>query len=139
LLFGDLLALARRSWVDQMASRLALAGHGNYRRSDAAVMRLLSRGPVPVGRLGSVLGVTRQASRKLAEALSQRGYAVIERDVDDSRKLNVVLTPAGEAYAKAVVAVIGALNRELEGRLHPDQLAAAETALRTVIADGTPA
>jgi Mn-dependent DtxR family transcriptional regulator len=74
-LFGGLLALARLSWVRQMASRLAQLGYQDYRRSDAVALRLLRRGPVPVGRLGAELGVTRQAARKMAEGLEHRDYA----------------------------------------------------------------
>lgn len=36
--FGDLLALARQSWVAEMARGLAAMGYGDYHRSDAAVM-----------------------------------------------------------------------------------------------------
>ena len=50
--FGDLLALARQSWVAQMARDVAAQGYPDYRRTDAAVLRLLHRGPVSVGRLG---------------------------------------------------------------------------------------
>jgi DNA-binding MarR family transcriptional regulator len=116
-----------------MARRLEELGYPDYRRSDAAVMRLLRRGPTPVGRLGAVLGVSRQAARKVDDGLAQRGYAGTERDETDSRKLNVVLSPRGEDYARAVVEVIGALNSELADRLHPAQLAAAEEVLRAVI------
>ena len=52
-LFGDLLALARLSRVRHMADRLGRLGYADYRRSDAAALRLLLRGPVPVGRLGA--------------------------------------------------------------------------------------
>jgi DNA-binding MarR family transcriptional regulator len=77
-LFGDLLALARQGWVSHMA--LCLEGHGytDYRRSDAGVLRLLSRDPVTVGMLGAALGITRQAARKLANGLERRGYARTE-------------------------------------------------------------
>jgi DNA-binding MarR family transcriptional regulator len=132
-LFGDLLALARLSWVRQMASRLAQLGYPDYRRSDAAALRLLRRGPVPVGRLGAELGVTRQAARKVAEGLEQRDYARTERDANDSRVLNVVLTAAGTAYAQAITDVIHAFNREFCQRVNPAQLAAAESVLRAVI------
>jgi DNA-binding MarR family transcriptional regulator len=132
-LFGDLLALARLSWVRQMASRLAELGYQDYRRSDAAALRLLRRGPVPVGRLGAELGVTRQAARKVAEGLEHRDYARTERDAHDSRVLNVVLTEAGIAYARAVTEVIYALNREFSRRIDPAQLAAADSVLRAVI------
>jgi DNA-binding MarR family transcriptional regulator len=132
-LFGDLLALARLSWVRQTASRLAQLGYPDYRRSDAAALRLLRRGPVPVGRLGGELGVTRQAARKVAEGLEQRDYARTERDAHDSRVLNVVLTAAGTAYAQAITDVIYALNREFCQRVDPAQLAAADSVLRAVI------
>ena len=36
---------------------------------------MLWQGPLPVGRLGAGLGVTRQAARKVADGLEQRGYA----------------------------------------------------------------
>jgi len=133
-LFGDLLALARLSWVRQMASRLAQLGYPDYRRSDAAALRLLRRGPVPVGRLGAELGVTRQAARKVAEGLENREYARTERDAHDSRVVNVVLTATGTAYAQAITEVIHTLNREFCQRVDPAQLAAADSVLRAVIA-----
>jgi DNA-binding MarR family transcriptional regulator len=134
-LFGDLLALARLSWVRDMASRLDQLGYPDYRRTDAAALRLLLRGPVPVGRLGAVLGVTRQAARKVADGLGQRAYARTERDARDSRKLNIVLTARGEQYARAVVEVIMALNTELSDRVDPAQLIAADAVLRASITD----
>jgi DNA-binding MarR family transcriptional regulator len=119
-----------------MASRLARLGYDDYRRSDAAAVRLLRRrGPVPVGQLGTALGVTRQAARKAADALQQRGFATTRRDPHDSRQLNVALTPAGQDYARAVIAVIDELNREVARRVEPAQLAAADAVLRAVLFD----
>jgi len=134
--FGDLLGLARQSWLGQMAARLAQRGYADYRRSDAAAIRLLlRRGPVPVGQLGTGLGVTRQAGRKVADGLQQRGYATTGRDPHDSRQLNVALTPAGRDYAHAVIAVIEELNTEVGQRTDPAQLAAADAVLRAVLFD----
>ena len=133
--FGDLLALARQSWVGQMTSRLERLGYAGYRRSDAAAMRMLWQDPLPVGRLGAGLGVTRQAARKVADGLEQRGYATTERDSRDTRQLNVTLTPAGRDYARAIIAVIAELNREVAGRVSPAQLAAADTVLRAALFD----
>jgi len=132
---GDLLALARQSWLGEMASRLAGLGYPGYRRSDTAATRLLRRGPVPVGQLGAVLGVTRQAARKVADGLQQRGYATTRRDLRDSRQLNVTLTPAGQHYAQAVTAVIEELNYEVCQRADPAGLAAADTVLRAALFD----
>lgn len=133
--FGDLLALARQSWVGQMAAGLVAAGYPDYRGSDAAAVRLLLRGPLPVGRLGDALGVTRQAARKVVTGLEQREFAAVQQDKRDSRQRNVALTPEGEAYAEAVSAVIDKLNRDLARRVDADQLAAADVVLRAVLVD----
>jgi DNA-binding MarR family transcriptional regulator len=130
---GDMLAMARQAWVEQMERRLGERGYGDYRRTDAAVARLLLRAPVPVGRLGAPLGVTRQAARKVAEGLRQRGYATLERDERDGRQYKVVLTPDGARYAGAVLAVIGELNRDVGSQVTEDQLAGADAVLRVVI------
>jgi DNA-binding MarR family transcriptional regulator len=133
--FGDLVALARKSWLDEVTSRLERLGFAGFRRGDTAVMRVLSLGPLPVGRLGSGLGVTRQAARKIADALEQRGYATTERDSRDTRQLNVSLTPAGRDYARAVIAITEELNGEVARRVSPAQLAAADAVLRAGLFD----
>ena len=133
--FGDLVALVRWSWLGQMTSRLERLGYAGYRRGDAAVLRMLLPDPLPVGRLGAGLGVTRQAARKVADALEQRGYATTERDSRDTRQLNVTLTQLGRDYARAVTAVVEELNREVAGRVSPDQLTAADTVLRAALFD----
>jgi DNA-binding MarR family transcriptional regulator len=133
--FGDMVALARQSWLGQMTSRLERLGYAGYRRGDSAVMAMLSRDTLPVGRLGAALGVTRQAARKIADALEQRGYATTERDSRDSRQLNVTLTQLGRDYAVAVAAIVEELNREVAGRVSPDQLAVADSVLRAALFD----
>jgi DNA-binding MarR family transcriptional regulator len=133
--FGDLLALTRQSWLGQMTSRLERLGYADYRRTDAAALRMLWRGPLPVGRLGPGLGVTRQAARKVADGLEQRGYATTGRDSRDTRQLNVTLTQLGRDYAIAVIGVIEQLNREIVGRVSPAQLAAADAVLRAALFD----
>jgi DNA-binding MarR family transcriptional regulator len=133
MLFGDLLALARRSWIRQMAEGLDRLGYDDYRPSDAAVFRRLRRGPTPVGRLVDVVGVSRQAARKIVEGLEQRRFVTTERDTTDARRLMVSLTPAGAAYARAVVEVIDTLNREVTGQVTGADLAAARRVLLEVI------
>ena len=130
-----MLALARQSWLGEMTSRLEALGYPDYRRTDAAAMRLLMRGPAPVGRIGVVLGVTRQAARKAIDGLEQRGYATATRDLDDARQLNIALTPVGRDYAQAITAVVAELNREVSRRTDPAQLAAADAVLRAALFD----
>ncbi len=132
---GDMLALARQSWLSQMASRLAGLGYPDYRRSDAAAVRLLQRWPASIGQLGTLLGVTRQAGRKVADGLQQRGFATTSRDPLDSRQINVSLTPAGQQYASAIASVIEELNREVAGRVDQRDLAAADRVLRAALFD----
>lgn len=133
--FGDLLALARQSWLRQMTAGLDAAGYPDYRRSDAAAVRRLRAGPLSVGSLGDALGVSRQAARKVAAGLEQRGFATVERDAADARQLNVALTEAGRAYGRAITTVIDRLNRRLAGRVTPGQLAAADAVLRASLDD----
>jgi len=91
----------------------------DYRTSDAGAVRLLLRGPTPVGQIGAVLGTTRQAARKVARGLEERGYATTCQDPDDGRKVNVRPTARGRAYAEAIVTVIDALNRTLASKVDP--------------------
>jgi DNA-binding MarR family transcriptional regulator len=134
--FGDLLALARQSWITQMAHELEALGYGDYRRSDAAAIRQLQRTPLSIGRLGTGLGVTRQAARKVVDGLERRGFATLARDREDGRQTKVSLTTEGEDYAKAVTMVIDRLNRDLAQRVDPSDLGAADRVLRAVLVDG---
>ncbi len=135
-LLGDLLALARLAWIGQMAEGLRRRGFDDYRRSDALVFRALRRGPLPVGRLGALLGTTRQAGRKVVDGLEQRGYATTGQDATDARRTNVTLTPPGERYAAAVVEVIDELHRRLGSQVTDQEMASARTVLRAVVAEG---
>jgi DNA-binding MarR family transcriptional regulator len=131
--FGDLLALARRAWTLRMARELSERGYPGYHITDAATVRTLLAGPAPVGAFASVLGVTRQAARKVARRLEQRGYATAERNAADGRSVNIALTHSGIAYAEAVIEVIGQLNREIAEAVTPDQLVAADAVLRAAL------
>ncbi len=88
-----------------------------------------------IGQLGAALGITRQAARKLTDGLERRGYVRIDQDGLDSRRRNIHLTPEGEAYARAVVDVIHALNHELAERVEQGQLLAADAVLRAALDD----
>jgi DNA-binding MarR family transcriptional regulator len=84
--FGNLLARARRSWIEQIAERMQEAGFPGYRRTDAAILGILLHGPLAIGQLGEALGVSRQAARQLADGLVERGYASFGTDDADARR-----------------------------------------------------
>jgi DNA-binding MarR family transcriptional regulator len=130
--FGDLLALARRSWIRQVRARMEEAGFAGYRQTDAWMLRLLVRHPCAIGQLGEAMGVTRQAARQLADGLVERGYASFGTDPQDARRTLVVLTPSGESYARAVWQAQDALNNALSDRVSAADLAAADEVLRAV-------
>jgi DNA-binding MarR family transcriptional regulator len=88
-----------------------------------------------IGRFGTALGITRQAARKVADGLERRGFVTLARDEIDTRQVNVILTPDGEAYANAVRSVIEKLNRAVTGKVRPADLAVADAVLRAVLAD----
>jgi DNA-binding MarR family transcriptional regulator len=130
--FGDLLALARRSWVRQITHALEQAGYAGYRLSDAWLLRLLTDQPLPVGRLGEAMGVTRQAARKLAGGLAERGYAALTADPADGRRTLVTLTEAGQVYARVVADAQHVMNTAIADRVRPADLAIADSVLRAV-------
>ncbi len=132
-LFGDLLALARRSWIRQMASALRERGYEDYRPSDAAIVRILLSRSVAVGQLDQALGASRQAARKVVTGLERRDYVTTGSDPLDGRRLIISLTPRGDAYARAVVEVIHTLNRRLAEQVAHDDLASARHVLHAAI------
>jgi DNA-binding MarR family transcriptional regulator len=134
--FGSLLALARGSWIEQVAERMQRAGFPGYRRSDAGILGLLLQRPLAIGQLGEALGVSRQAARQLADGLAERGYAGFRTDEADSRRTLVVLTPSGTAYGRAIWMAQDALNEMVRDRVSEADLAAADAVLRAVFPDG---
>jgi DNA-binding MarR family transcriptional regulator len=133
--FGNLLALARQSWVEQIRERMQEAGFPGYRRADARTLALLLHRQLPIGQLGEALGISRQAARQLADGLVERGYAGFGADQTDSRRTLVVLTASGKAYGRAIWAAQDALNEMVRNRVSEADLAAADTVLRAVFPD----
>jgi DNA-binding MarR family transcriptional regulator len=134
--FGNLLARARQSWIEQVRDRMQEAGFPGYRRSDAAALGSLLRRPLAIGQLGEELGMTRQAARQLADGLVERGYASFGTDDADARRTLVVLTPRGAAYGRAIWVAQDDLNELVRSRVTEADLAAADAVLRAVFPDG---
>jgi DNA-binding MarR family transcriptional regulator len=130
--FGNLLALARQSWIEQVRERMQEAGFPGYRRSDATVFGRLLQRPLAIGQLGEALSITRQAARQLADGLVERGYASFGTDDADARRTIVVLTPRGEAYGRAIWMAQDALNAIVRSRVDEADLVAADAVLRAV-------
>lgn len=130
--FGDLLALARRSWVRRLSSRATSDGFADYRRSDTVLLRILAREAQPIGRIGDALGISRQGARKLADGLVARGYAELGGDPSDARRTLVRLTDRGVAYHHTLAEASRSLDEEMR-RLPFSDLVAADAVLRAVL------
>ncbi|MGH9021429.1 MAG: MarR family winged helix-turn-helix transcriptional regulator [Acidimicrobiales bacterium] len=132
VLFGDRLAVARRTWVAAMGDGLAQRGYRDYRRSDAFVARRLVAGPLAVGGLAGPLGTTRQGARKMVAGLEERGLARTTRDPDDGRRVLVTLTASGKRYARAVASTIDELHATVARDVPAGELASAGRVLLRV-------
>jgi DNA-binding MarR family transcriptional regulator len=130
--FGDQLALARMAWIEECAQRLKSRGFDDYRRSDAFVVRLLARRSSPLGELADTLAITRQGARKIVDALVARGYANVERDEHDARRLVIALTNRGRRYARAILAVIDEMNSEVHEAVAARDFVATTRVLQTL-------
>jgi DNA-binding MarR family transcriptional regulator len=115
-----------------MSTELERQGFFAYRRSDAAVLRILARRPRPLGVLGSQLNVSRQVARQIVDGLDRRGYATARRDDSDQRRVQVELTPLGREYSLAIRATIDLLQRRVEGAVSRSDLDVAQRVLATV-------
>ncbi|MGH3187295.1 MAG: MarR family winged helix-turn-helix transcriptional regulator [Streptosporangiaceae bacterium] len=135
--FGNLLARARQSWIEQVRERMQEAGFPGYRRTDAAVLAFLLQRPLAIGQLGEALGISRQGARQLADGLVERGYASFGTDQADARRTLVVLTVRGKAYGRAIWMAQDALNQAVRSRVSEADLAAADAVLRAVFPDGS--
>ncbi len=133
--FGNLLARARRSWIEQVRDRMQEAGFPGYRPSDALVLALLLQRPLAIGQLGEAVGISRQAARQMADGLVERGYATFGADEADARRTLVVLTRRGKAYGRAIWTAQDALNETVRSRVSEADLAAADAVLRAVFPD----
>lgn len=122
LVFGDSLALARRSWVRALKEGLAQQGYPDYRRSDALAMRFFAAGSFSVGEFAQFTDTSRQASRRAIDTLVERGYLEIRIDDDDARRRLVHLTEEGRRYARAILTTVRSLNAEVTSAIAPEDL-----------------
>jgi DNA-binding MarR family transcriptional regulator len=115
-----------------MALRLERLGFNDYRRSDALALRWLVHGVLPLSAFTKALGASRQAARKVAAGLVERDFALVNIDVNDSRRKNIELTAGGREYALNVIEVIHTLDDELTAKIDPVQLDSARDVLTFV-------
>lgn len=133
--FGELVTIARAAFARSIATRVAAQGYAGFRRSDPAAMRLVAAAPRSIGELAASLGVTRQAARKFVNGLEARGYVHARNDPSDRRRVVVMTTARGAAYASVLSDAVAKRNREVTKRLSINDLRAFDRVIRSSVRD----
>jgi len=119
-----LLRHARTAYGQAMRRALEAAGFDDVPKNGLYVIGglALGAGGVPLGQLVRELGVSKQGAGQLVDTLVMRGYLERAVDAQDRRKLNVTLTPRGEAAAAAQAAAREKIDAELIASVGPEDV-----------------
>ncbi|HEU5486671.1 MAG TPA: MarR family transcriptional regulator [Microlunatus sp.] len=90
-----LFAIAYRQLITDLHSELARQGWTDVRPAYGFALLALRDGPMSSGELGTAMGMTKQASSKLVEALVEAGYVRRRSSTGDARVRPVELTDRG--------------------------------------------
>ncbi len=90
-----LFAIAYRQLITDLHAELARRGWTDVRPAYGFALLALREGPLSSGELGVLMGMTKQASSKLVEALVDAGYARRGESTGDARVRPIELTDRG--------------------------------------------
>jgi DNA-binding MarR family transcriptional regulator len=121
-----LLRLARRAYGNSVRAAFAEAGFDDVPRNGAYLLARVYDNRYAVAELTHGLGISKQAVSQLVDTMVMRGYIERSPDPDDRRRMQLTLTPRGEAAATVSWQAASRTDEELERRLS----AAGVTALR---------
>ncbi len=102
--------------IDDLQSRLGVAGFSDVRPGHGFAFQLLSFKSASVNELAEHLGVTKQAASQMVEYLEQHHYVIRQTDPDDKRSKVVTLTPKGWACIKKAEEILADLEKQLTGQ-----------------------
>lgn len=128
----DLVTLATLSGdaaTRHLLKRLDADGHAGIRASHGYVFQRLLAGQPTIGELAASLGITQQGASKHVADLERLGLAERIPDAGDNRARRVRLTPAGRRAIDAARTARAELERELDRRFGPDDVATARRVL----------
>lgn len=114
-----LLRHARTTYGAAMRKALEQAGYDDLPGNGLYIIGglALGAGEIPLGRLISELGVSKQAAGQLVDTLVLRGYLERTVDSEDRRKLTVSLTERGRAAASIQAAAREKIDAALVARV----------------------
>lgn len=106
-----LLALAYRDLIEKLHARLSERGWSKVRPAFGFVLLAARDKPVTITEIAALMGTTKQAASKLAAAMSDAGYLVLDPDSVDGRQRPLRLSREGVE----LLADVEDIYRELEG------------------------
>lgn len=135
-----LLRLARRAYGSAVRAALAESGFDDMPRNGAYLLARVHDGRYAVADLTRGLGISKQAVSQLVDTMVTRGYIERRLDDDDRRRMQLTLTPRGEAAATVSWQAATRTDEELERRLSAEGVDALRAGLIALceIADDQP-
>jgi DNA-binding MarR family transcriptional regulator len=128
-----LLRAARAVFAGGIRRGLAAAGYHDIPANGLAVMTAIARAPAPLGDIVELLGVSKQATSQLVDAMFVRGYLERTPDTEDRRRLNIAATARGRAAAKIIRSVVKQLEADLSAQVGAESVAHTRATLQTLI------
>ena len=130
-----LFAIAYRQLITDLHAELARRGWTDVRPAYGFALLALREGPLSSGELGVLMGMTKQASSKLVEALVDAGYARRGASIGDARVRPIELTDRGRDLQKTAERIYTELEDRWADVIGQDRLAALRADLITVTSD----
>ncbi len=130
-----LFAIAYRQLITDLHAELARRGWTDVRPAYGFALLALREGPLSSGELGVLMGMTKQASSKLVEALVDAGYARRGESIGDARVRPIELTDRGRDLQKTAERIYTELENRWADVIGQDRLAALRADLISVTSD----
>jgi DNA-binding MarR family transcriptional regulator len=124
---------ARRTYGTAIRTALSAAGCDDMPRDGAFVVGAISRNGSPLSEVIDYLGLSKQRSGQLIDALVNAGYLERESDSSDRRRTTVTLTDRGRLAAATSRAAVERVDADLVARVGGDAVAQARRALGALI------
>lgn len=93
---------------------------------------LLKQGPKTTKELAEMKGISQSGISKLTKRLLEKNYILQERQTDDRRSYNIVLTKEGIAFLKRVETLGNEIMDLIEKALTPEEVEAFSTMCRKI-------
>ena len=133
---GWLLAQTDRIFAERVTCAINTRGFEGIRLVHIALIRNVAEGGTRITELARRAGMTKQATGQLVREFVELGYIRVVGDPDDGRVKIARYTAKGKRLLRAVVAAIGATEREFTALLDADDAAFLTQTLARLTAAG---